>query len=47
MSILGPILVPERLKYSLLIVKNVICDEDNFELFDQSAIYEFYQKKYK
>ncbi len=47
MSILGPILVPERLKYSLLILRNVVCDEDNFGLFDQSAIYEFHQKKYK
>ncbi len=47
MSILGPMLVLKRLKYSLLIVGNVVCDENNFGSFDQLAIYEFYQKKYK
>ncbi len=47
MSILGPILVPKRLKYSLLIIRNIVYNEDNFGLFDQSAIYKFHQKKYK
>ncbi len=37
MSILRPILVSERLKYSLLIIGNIVCDKDNFRPFDQSA----------